>query len=348
MPIIRFADLLFNKCLKGEPMSRPLNAFLVITALLLSAVCAFVSPAAAAPEIVFDSTEKVFRNVKEGSSLDAKFTFTNQGDLNLIIDKVSPSCGCTVAKFSKITPPGDKGTITLTLDTKGITGAFRKTAVVATNDTSKPFITLVMMGETKSRVEIEGKTGRRLEVIGCLGEKISTTVTLKSPEDKPLMIAAVENPMKQYLDAKLKALPGGKKYELTLTAKAKEAMEFAGPIFLVVPGSSKVSLFAVVEVRGPFTAQPHDLFFGALAKGLKPMGRSVLVKRACAPQLKIAKLDYNHDLFEVKQDWTKPNERLMLEIIPKVNNLPKGPFNEYLGIQAEDKLFKIRLKGVVR
>lgn len=329
-------------------MSRSLCALLLIAGMVLAAVGTLAPQAAAAPQIVFESTEKVFRNVKEGSSLDAKFSFTNQGDLNLIIDKVSPSCGCTVAKFSKITPPGDKGTITLTLDTKGITGAFRKTAVVATNDASKPFITLVMMGETKSRVEIEGQKGRRLEVIGCLGEKISTTVTLKNPENKPLMIAAVENPMKQYLDAKLKALPGGKKYQLTLTAKAKEAMEFAGPIFLVVPGSSKISLFAVVEVRGPFTAQPHDLFFGALAKGVKPIGRSVLIKRACTPELKIAKLDYNHDLFEVKQEWTKPNERLMLEIFPKVANLPKGPFNEYLGIQAADKLFKIRLKGVVR
>ena len=329
-------------------MSRPLCALLIITALVLGVTGALASPAAAAPKLVFESTEKVFRNVKEGSTQIAEFTFTNQGDLNLIIDKVSPSCGCTVAEFTKITPPGDKGSIRLTLDTKGITGAFRKTAVVASNDTSSPFTTLVMVGETKSRIEAEGKNSRRLEVIGCLGEKISTTATLSDPEGKPLMIAAVETPMKQYLDAKLKALPGGKKYELTLTATAKEAMEFAGPIFLVVPGSSKVSLFAVVEVRGPFTAQPHDLFFGALIKGVKPIGRSVLIKRACAPQLKIAKLDYNRDLFEVKEDWTKPNERLMLEIIPKVDNLPKGPFSEYLGIQAADKQFKIRLKGVVR
>ncbi len=329
-------------------MSRPHCALLVIIALVCSVFGAITVSAAAAPKMVFDSTEKIFRNVKEGTTQVAQFTFTNQGDLNLIIDKVSPSCGCTVAKFQKITPPGDKGTITLELDTAGITGAFRKSAVVSSNDPSQPFTTLMMVGETKSRIEVEGQDSRRIQVIGCLGETISTTVTLSDPEGKRLMIAAVENPMKEYLDAKLKALPGGKKYKLTLTAKSKEAMDFAGPLFLVVPGSSKVSLFAVVEVRGPFTAQPHDLFFGALTKGLKPMGRSILVKRACAPQLKIAKLDYNHDLFEIKEDWTKPGERLMLEIIPKVDNLPKGSFNETLGIQASDKLFKIRLKGVVR
>jgi hypothetical protein len=329
-------------------MSRPLCALLLIAALMIGVFGVFASSAEAAPKMVFDSTEKIFRNVKEGSIQIARFTFTNQGDLNLIIDKVSPSCGCTVAKFPKITPPGDKGAITLELDTEGITGAFRKTAVVASNDPSLPFTTLVMVGETKSRIEVEGQDSRRIKVIGCLGENISSTVTLSDPEGKPLMIAAVENPMKEYLDAKLKALPGGKKYKLTLTAKAKEAMEFAGPIFLVVPGSSKVSLFAVVEVRGPFTAQPHDLFFGALLKGQKPIGRSVLVKRACAPQLKIAKLDYNHDLFEIKEEWIKPGDRLMLEIIPKVDNLPKGIFNETLGIQAADKIYKIRLKGVIR
>jgi hypothetical protein len=316
--------------------------------MFFSAFGALATTAEAAPQMVFDSTEKVFRNVKEGSIQIAKFTFTNQGDLNLIIDKVSPSCGCTVAKFQRITPPGEKGVITLELDTEGITGAFRKTAVVASNDSSRPFTTLVMMGETKSRIEIVGQTSRRIMVVGCLGEKVTTTVKLGDPEGKPLMIAAVENPMKAYLDAKLKALPGGKQYELTLTAKTKEAMEFAGPVFLVVPGSSKVSLFAVVEVRGPFTAQPHDLFFGAIRKGLKPMSRSVLVKRACSPQLIIAKLIYNKDHFEVKEEWTKPGERLMLEITPKVENLSKGSFNETLGIQSSNKLFKIRLKGVVR
>ncbi len=329
-------------------MSRPLCAFVIIAALILGGFAALASPAAAAPKLVFDTTEKVFRNVKEGSTLTAEFSFTNQGNLNLIIDKVSPSCGCTVAKFQKITPPGGKGTITLELDTTGITGAFRKSAVVASNDPSQPFVTLVMLGETKSRIEVEGEKGRRIEVIGCLGEKVSTTVTLSDPAGKPLMIAAVENPMQDYLDARLKALPGGKKYELTLTAKVKEPMEFAGPLFLVVPGSSKVSLFAVVEVRGPFTAQPHDLFFGALRKGVKPLSRSVLVKRACAPKLQIAKLDYNPKLFEVKKEWLQPGERLMLEITPRVENLPKGPFNESLGIQAADKLYRVRLKGVVR
>jgi len=329
-------------------MSRPLCVLLLVFTLMLGFAAPWATPAAAGPKMVFDSTEVVFRNVKEGVPQTANFTFTNQGDLNLIIDKVSPSCGCTVAKFQKITPPGDKGIITLELDTTGITGAFRKTAVVASNDSSQPFATLVMVGETKSRIELEGREGRRVEVIGCLGEKITTTVILGDPEGKPLMIAAVENPMKDYLDASLKALPGGKKYELTLTAKAEEPMEFAGPVFLVVPGSSKVSLFAVVEVRGPFTAQPHDLFFGALMKGSQPLSRSVLIKRACAPQLKIGKLDYNRDFFEIKEEWTEAGEQLMLDITPKVENLPKGPFNESLGIQASNRIYKIRLKGVVR
>ncbi len=316
----------------------------VIAVLLAVFTFALVGQAAKGPRISFEKKELVFTNVKEGQTLQAKFKFTNTGDMNLLIDKVSPSCGCTVAEYDQAVAPGASGVINLKIDLTGITGSFRKTAVVSTNDASHPYVTLVVMGETQSRIKVD--KGRRIELLGCLGDDISTTVTLTDPENKPLLISGVDNPMKEYLQAKISESVPGKEYKLTLKAIAKEPMRFAGPLFVRVPGASRVSLQVVVDVRGAFVVQPSNLYFGVLRKGGPVFNRAILVRRACTDKLVINKLHYNHDYFQITQSWEKPNDRLLLQVKPLVDKLPPGPFDEKLLIQTGDKAFGVRLKGL--
>lgn len=328
-------------------MSRPL-AIIVLAA----ALCWLALPAAAhaaqlkGPKIVFEQLEKTFDNVEEGKTLTVKFTFKNAGDQNLIIDKVSPSCGCTATKFDRITKPGQKGTVILDLDTTGINGAFRKTAAVATNDSSQPVLTLVLLGETMGRIKVD--KGRRIKLEGCLGGPISTTATLSDPQGKPLLISGFDNPMKDYLGVKLDP-HGGKSYKLTLFSKATEPMDFAGPIFLKIPGSPQVSVWVVVSIQGPFTVRPQEVYFGTLAKDqINKAARSVLLKKACTDKLVIDNLKYDKELFNVEQHWRKPGEELLLVITPNLKNLWVGPFEKSLDIEASGKSFSIRLAGTVR
>ncbi len=322
---------------------KPCLAGLLI-ALFLGLLAAPALAAAPGPKIVFDKTEIVYPNAREGQTLAAQFTFTNQGKMNLIIDSVTPSCGCTVAKFDRVIRPGEKGVINLDLDTNGITGAFRKTAVVATNDIGNPFVTLVMMGETQSKVKVD--KGRRLDLVGCLGGDISAIASLTEPDGKPLLIAGVENPMHDYLDTKLTPQPGGREYKLTVSSKAKEPMDFSGPIYLIVPGSPKVSLYIVAEVRGPFSASPKEVYFGGVKNGMQGIARAVTVTKACAETLTIDKLIYNHDRLKVEEQWTAPGAQVQLMVSPNLEKMPKGPFDETLGIQSGGQVYNVRLKGV--
>ncbi len=327
-------------------MSRPLAIIALIAAL-----CWLAPPAGAAqtkgPRIVFEQLEKTFDNVEEGKIIKVKFTFTNQGDQNLIIDKVDPSCGCTASKYDRVTKPGQKGHVFLELDTEGINGSFRKTAAVATNDSSQPVVTLVLLGETVGRIKVD--KGRRIKLAGCLGGPITTSATLSDPQGKTLLISGVDNPMKDYLGVKLDPLPGGKAYKLNLYSKANESMEFAGPIFLKIPGSPQVSVWVVASIQGPFSVRPQEVHFGTLAKGLtQKKARSVLLKKACADKLVIDALKYNKELFTVEQHWQKPGEELLLVITPNLKNLWVGPFEKSLDIEAGGKSFSVRLAGRVR
>ena len=125
---------------------RPVLLIAVLACVHLASAAFAETPVAEpiTPKIAFEITEIAFPRVKEGQTLTAQFPFSNQGKMDLVIDSVTTSCGCTVARFDKVTNPGGKGMIHLELQTSGISGSYRKTAVVNTNDPANPSLNLVI------------------------------------------------------------------------------------------------------------------------------------------------------------------------------------------------------------
>lgn len=329
-------------------MTRPLLKLLLAGVLVLAlAGLAGVSMAkATGPEISFEKTEIPFSNIKEGSQQKALFKFKNTGALNLIIDQVSPSCGCTVAEFDEVTEPGKTGVVRLDLDTAGIIGSFRKTAVVATNDPNNPFVTLVMIGETASRIKMD--LGQNIEMVGCLGEDLTATATLTATGGGPLLIAGVKSEMKDYLSTRLEKMPSGEAYKLHLKSLSEHPIEFAGPIYLQIPGQPKVSIWVTVNLKGPFTTRPHEIYFGAIdLNGPVPM-RRILVEKACSVKLNIDQIKYNQDLLDIKRVWSKEGETLVLEVRPILKNLMPGKIQEFVSIAAQGQMFKVFVRGVIK
>jgi len=81
-----------------------------------------------------DSTSKDFGKIREGQKLEVAFRFKNSGDKPLVIDRVQPSCGCTVAEQSKEPiAPGGEGQIRATFNSEGRTGVNHKTLYVLAN-----------------------------------------------------------------------------------------------------------------------------------------------------------------------------------------------------------------------
>jgi len=80
-----------------------------------------------------DST-KNFGKITEGQKLEVSFRFKNIGEKPLIIAKVQPSCGCTVADPPKEPiAPGQEGEIKAAFDSKGRVGTNHKTLYVSAN-----------------------------------------------------------------------------------------------------------------------------------------------------------------------------------------------------------------------
>lgn len=83
--------------------------------------------------IIFTQTMFDYGTIDVGSSGSCEFKFTNGMKTPLVVSNVKPSCGCTVADWTKEPIlPGKTGVIKLNYNTK-IPGTFNKTITVNSN-----------------------------------------------------------------------------------------------------------------------------------------------------------------------------------------------------------------------
>lgn len=86
------------------------------------------------PEITFTKLEHDFGRLIQGEQVVYVFKFTNTGKSDLLISKVSASCGCTASKYTRDpVKPGKEGKVEVTFDSNGQRGIQNKTITVLTN-----------------------------------------------------------------------------------------------------------------------------------------------------------------------------------------------------------------------
>lgn len=100
-------------------------------------------------QVQFADSMQNFGTVKKGELVKLKYTVKNTGEYPLFIINVQPSCGCTVADYTK-TPilPGKDGAINATFDSNhGSAGDVHKSIIVTTNSKNNPNFVLAFEGK---------------------------------------------------------------------------------------------------------------------------------------------------------------------------------------------------------
>lgn len=83
----------------------------------------------------FSATEYNFGNIKQGESVTREFVFVNNSKAPLVITNAVGSCGCTVPEYPKEPIAAKaKGTIKVTFNSAGKSGAQDKTVTLTYND----------------------------------------------------------------------------------------------------------------------------------------------------------------------------------------------------------------------
>jgi len=86
------------------------------------------------PVIKFTVESYDFGDIAVGENVSYTFTYTNEGDANLVILSATASCGCTVPKWNKDPlPPGKEGYVEVVFDSSGRSGKQIKNIAIRSN-----------------------------------------------------------------------------------------------------------------------------------------------------------------------------------------------------------------------
>ena len=92
-----------------------------------------------AAKIEFENATFDFGTIKQGEKAKYDYIYKNVGKSDLIIRKIAPGCGCTIAESKNlIVKPGEKGTISSEFNSSGRSGSQSKAITVISNDPSNP------------------------------------------------------------------------------------------------------------------------------------------------------------------------------------------------------------------
>jgi len=96
---------------------------------------------AAAPRIQVEPESFDFGKAQPGKILRKEFTIRNFGDVVLVIEGVSTTCGCTAAISAQSrVEPGGRTALRVTFETRSYSGKVERQVLVRSNDPKTPLV----------------------------------------------------------------------------------------------------------------------------------------------------------------------------------------------------------------
>ena len=161
--------------------------------LLLPAICLVATQVQAQPQphIAFDALHHDFGKIGGDTKVSHRFKVSNQGDANLNISRLNPSCGCTSTVLGKWTlGPGESTEIEVTFNPAGFRGLSRKSIQVVSDDPKSPTQTLTFEAEVVREIMPSTESVFFQDLLRSVPRKAS--VKLESGNGKPVQVTHVK------------------------------------------------------------------------------------------------------------------------------------------------------------
>lgn len=152
-------------------------------------------PEAAAPKAVAVEDFFDWGSIRQGDVVEHKFQLRNTGTADLLIKKVTSSCGCVAAVASANTiPPGQTGEVSAKFDSAGRQGPSRKTVSVFTNDPTTPELKVALGGFITTDVEVTPNKLNLGDVLKGQKSSIKFKLHVKDPARTKVSSVRLEDP----------------------------------------------------------------------------------------------------------------------------------------------------------
>jgi hypothetical protein len=248
-----------------------------VTVIAAAFVLAAASPAQTKkPLAVFKATSHDFGKVKQGDVVNHEFTFKNEGEATLVVDKIETTCGCTAALVSeKRIAPGKDGKIKTTFDTRGYSGRLTRYLYIVSNDGENPRRELSLIADIEvppsARIDVDRYNvdmGLVLE-----GETPSAKLAIKSAGERELKVELAHENVKFFSGGKPLAspllLPKGESREIEVRFPPQARPGLQRDYILIKSNDPVRSTLSVYVSRYVVTREELQELFDKYRKDLK-------------------------------------------------------------------------------
>ena len=228
---------------------------------------------------------------------------------------------CTVARYDPAIPPGGEGKVIMKLNLRNFQGKVLKKATVQSNDPNNPELVVRMVGTIKALVEI--KPSANILFRG-MADQLSESV-LDLVGSTPFHISGKDSNLGADIDYTLETVEEGRQYKLKVSNKISHG-NYGGYIRLITDLTQKPEIIIRVSgfIEGEISAKPQNILIGKLCTGQpERVGRVVVVSNRNKP-FEITQLTYDQNLMSVWQETLEDQTGFILEVQPKLENVPTG------------------------
>ncbi len=322
---------------------------------------------ALAPKVVVENDAYEFGSMDSNSKNHHDFIVYNKGAGPLKLTKGETTCKCTVAKLDETEiPPGGQSKVSIEWTAQSLTGSFRQTATILTNDPDHPRVTLTISGRVTaaaravpsevvfSRIS-SGETGNASVRLFGYGSE-------QNLETKGFHLE--ENNNAKYFDVVLRPLPADQIRDEPDAKSGWEVQITLKPGLPVGPFRQKISVntnlkeAATIEIpiRGEISSEisvtgaEFDPETGVLMLGTVDGSQGaertvrIFVRGPFCKEVKFEPVEVIPSLIRVKVGKTTEMSNGTVTLTPLTIEIPKGsPPANHLGSE-QGKLGRIMLK----
>ncbi len=342
-------------------MRRTILLFALLATCGLSLATVASAQGEAVPKAVPVEPVKDLAIVPKGELIVHQFLIRNEGNAPLELTDVHPACGCTVAEFDRVVPPGGVGKVTAKLDTSSFNGPISKSIAVLTNDPANPKLQLVIKAEVKPYVNAYPGFARFNYVQGETTGTISQN--LWSEDGHPLKVLKVTAPYPHlkvgFHEAKEESEKFAKandkqQWRVDITIDAQSPIGALRDYVLVEtdhPKQKEVQIAISGFVRPRQHVTPEKVDFGTLEGASLPLKRTLAFTNFATKGIQLTKIDTGHvgvnAAFVETGNIAGHRFQLTLEISP---NMPKGAFSSVVKVHTTDEqmpVIEIPINGTI-
>jgi hypothetical protein len=263
-----------------------------------------------------------------------------------------------VAKYDKVIPPGQEGTIHMVIEGKKVHGSFSKSATISSNDPERPTMTVSIAGQIIPYVSV--KPAGQLYLQGQYGDKVQKTITVTSnEEDLDFRITKVESNMDDkitYDFARSDTEDGAWVVNVWKNPRLP-TMNTYGSLFIHTnsKNASTKTIQCRVITKGAITIEPKAVNFGTIKFGMngekaEPVTKNVVVLKSKG-EFEIQDVEFNIPGFTAEWGPVQEGKRYNIKVTfqPPEKKKPKQTHIGEMTVKTNDpREPELRVKLVAR